>query len=133
MENEYQRFLRLVEYDLNFLLKKFFLHFEQDLLSSNNDTLNSLHKKYGNDGNLTINEFIAMTKSLLNEKYKFGKLAAINELLTGTIPDGWQAALCFNCGKPVIGCMENVTKALRIIISGKSRPLTHTYVGMSCG
>ena len=35
---------------------KFFLHFEQDLLTSNNDTLNSMHRKYRNDGNLTIDE-----------------------------------------------------------------------------
>jgi hypothetical protein len=132
VENEYQRYLRLREYDVSFLLKKFLLHFKQELLTTNNDTIISLREKYGKDRRLTIDECITLISSLINEKYRLGKVSAIHDLIDGIVPEGWQSVLCLNCNKPITGCMDNVTMRSRIRISDNSMPLTHPSLRISC-
>jgi biotin operon repressor len=128
VENEYQRFLRFVEYNIDALQKKFFRYLQQDLLTANNNTINSLVEKFRKDGKLTIDEFITLMKSLLDERYRVGRLSAIGDLINGIIPDGWEAELCLNCNKPVNGAMVNAAKTTRIMVSDRSSsiPLTHS-------
>ena len=57
VESENQRFQRHVENGIDSLQKKFFAHFERDLLSTNNNTIGLLLEKYKNDGKLTVDEF----------------------------------------------------------------------------
>jgi biotin operon repressor len=131
VESEYQRFLRLEEYDIESLQNKFFVHLKQDLQSTNNLTIKSLLEKYKTNGKLTIAEFINLTKWLLDERYRSGKIAAIRGLLNGNLPDGWEAVLCINCKKPLRWCITDA-KGSRIRISDNSTPLTHQTLGMSC-
>ena len=132
VESEYQRFVRLAEYDIDSLQKKFFLEFRQDLLTTSNCTINSLLEKYRKDGKLTIDEFIQLIKSLQNEKYRLGKVSAIDDLVSGNAPDGWVPALCLNCNKPIPGCMVDATKRSTITKTDVPIPWTHSYFGMSC-
>jgi biotin operon repressor len=129
VENEYQRLLRFVESDIVVLQKKFFLYLKQDLLTANNNTINSLVEKFRKDGKLTIAEFITLIKSLLDERYQVGRLSAIRDLINGIIPDGWEADLCLNCNKPVNGVMMDAARTTRIMVSDRSRPLTHSPWG----
>ena len=126
VENEYQRFLRFVESDVVVLQKKFFLYLKQDLLTANNNTINSMIEKFRKDGKLTIAEFITLIKSLLDERYQVGRVSAIGDLINGIMPDGWEAARCLNCNKPVIGAMVDAAKTTRIMVSDPSRPLAHS-------
>jgi biotin operon repressor len=131
VESEYQRFLRLEEYDIEALQNKFFLHFKEALQNTSDFTTKSLLEKYRNNGKLTIAEFINLTKSLLDERYRLGKISAIRGLVNGDLPDGWDAVLCLNCNKPIRWCMKNAN-GLRIRISDNSTPMTHTGVGIRC-
>jgi biotin operon repressor len=131
VESEYQRFLRLEEYDIESLQNKFFVHLKEDLQSTNNLTIKSLLEKYKTNGKLTIAEFINLTKWLLDERYQSGKIAAIRGLVNGNLPDGWEAVLCINCKKPIRWCITDA-KGSRIRISDNSTPLTHQALGMSC-
>ncbi|MFL6391830.1 MAG: hypothetical protein ACJ71E_07255, partial [Nitrososphaeraceae archaeon] len=104
----------------------FFRYLQQDLLTANNNTINSLVEKFRKDGKLTIDEFITLMKSLLDERYRVGRLSAIGDLINGIIPDGWEAELCLNCNKPVNGAMvDAAARTTRIMVSDSSRPLTH--------
>ena len=132
VESEYQRFVRLAEYDIDSLQKKFLLEFRQDLPITSDYTINSFLEKYRKDGKLTIDEFIKFIDSLLNEKYRLGKVSAIDDLLSGTALDGWATALCLNCNKPIPGCMVDATKRSTIMKSDVPIPWTHSYLGMSC-
>jgi biotin operon repressor len=131
VESEYQRFLRLEEYDIGSLQNKFFLHFKEALQSTNNFTIKSFLEKYRTNGKLIIAEFINLTEWLLAERYRLGKISAIRDLVNGDLPDGWEAVPCMNCNKPILGCMTDA-KGLRIRISDNSTPMTHTGVGMRC-
>jgi hypothetical protein len=104
---------------------------KQDLLTANNNTINSLVEKF-KDGKLTIAEFITLIKSLLDERYQVGRLSAIRDLINGIIPDGWEADLCLNCNKPVNGVMMDAARTTRIMVSDRSRPLTHSSWSQSC-
>ena len=53
VESEYQRFLRLEEYDIESLQNKSFLHFKEALQSTNNLTIKSFLEKYRTNGKLT--------------------------------------------------------------------------------
>lgn len=128
VESEYQRFLRLEEYDIESLQNKFFLHFKEDLQSTSDYTIKSFLEKYRTNGRLTIAEFVNLTEWLLAERYRLGKISAIWGLVNGELPDGWEAVLCMNCNKPIGGCMKDA-KGLRIRISDNSTPMTHTGVG----
>jgi biotin operon repressor len=132
VENEYQRFQRLVENDIDSLQKKFVVHFKQDLLSTNNNTISLLLQKYKNDGKLSVDEFINLTKSLLNEKYRSGEATAIHKLINGSVPDGWEAVPCLNCNKPIRGSIVDPSKTSSITLSYNLVPLSHSALGMSC-
>jgi transposase len=126
VENEYQRFSRLTEHDVDALQRKFFLDFNQGLATTNNNTTNLLVEKYNKDGKLTIDEFITLIKLMLNEKYQGGKASLIHNIINGIIPDGWEEEACIRCNKTIIGSIVDPSKKLRITISDNSIPLTHS-------
>jgi biotin operon repressor len=132
VESENQRFQRLIENDIDSLQKKFFAYFDADLLAANNNTINLLLQKYKNNGKLSVDEFINLTRSLLNEKYRSGEATAIHKLINGSVPDGWEAVVCLNCNKPIRGSIVDPAKKLRIMISYKDVPLSHSALGMPC-
>jgi hypothetical protein len=125
VENEYQRFSRLTEHDVDALQRKFFLDFNQGLATTNNNTTNLLVEKYNKDGKLTIDEFITLIKLMLNEKYRAGKDSVINNIINGILPDGWKVETCIRCNKPITGAIMDPTKELRITISDNFNPMTH--------
>jgi biotin operon repressor len=132
VESENQRFQRLVENNIDSLPKKFFAHFERDLLSTNNNTINLLLEKYKNDVKLRVDEFINLTRSLLNEKYRSGEASAIHNLINGNVPDGWEAVACLDCNKPIRGSIVDPAKTMWITLSYKNMPLSHGALGMPC-
>ncbi len=127
VEIEYQRFLRLEnEYDIYTLQTKFFQKFEQQLLGAkNNNAVNSLVEKYRKDGKLVADEFIALINLMQNERFQFGKVSAIEELINNIPPAGWQSGRCINCNGVVSHCIEDPIRKLRITISDTFIPLTH--------
>jgi transposase len=127
VENEYQRFSRLTEHDVDALQRKFFLDFNKGLATTNNNTTKRLVEKYNKEGKLTIDEFITLIKLMLNEKYQVGKDSVIQNITNGILPDGWKAETCINCNKPIAGTIMDPTKKLRITISDSSNPTTHPY------
>ena len=129
VENEYQRFSRFTEHDVDVLQRKFFLDFNQVLATTDNNTTNRLVEKYNKEGKLTIDEFITLIKLMLNEKYQGGKASLIHNIINGIVPDGWEVEACINCNKPIIGSIVDPSKQLRIAISNRSIPSTHS----SCG
>jgi biotin operon repressor len=132
VESENQRFQRLVENDIGSLQKKFFEHFERDLLSTDNNTICLLLEKYKNDGKLSVDEFINLTEALVNEKYRSGEANAIHKLIIGSVPDGWEAVACLNCTKPIRGSIVDPAKTSWIMVAYKNMPLSHSALGMSC-
>jgi biotin operon repressor len=127
VENEYQRFSRLTEHDVDALQRKFFLDFKGlATTNNNNNTTNRLVEKYNKDGKLTIDEFITLIKLMLNEKYQTGKDSVINNIINGILPDGWKVETCINCNKPITGSMMDPTKKLRITTSDSFIPMTHS-------
>jgi hypothetical protein len=127
VENEYQRFSRLTEHDVDALQRKFFVNFNQDLVTANNNTTNRLFEKYNKEGKLTIVEFITLIKLMLNEKYQVGKDSVIHNIENGILLDGWKVDSCMNCNQPIIGSIVDPSNNLRIAISNSSIPLTHSY------
>jgi biotin operon repressor len=123
VENEYQRFLRLVEYDIDTLQRQFFLHFRQDLATANN---NPLVEKYKKHGKLTIDEFITLLNLVFDQKYQVGKVSVIENLINSIPPEGWEAERCLNCNKPVSGSMVDTIRKLRIAISDTRIPIVHS-------
>jgi hypothetical protein len=132
VESENERFQRLVENDIGSLQKKFFAHFENDLLAANNNIIDLLLEKYKNDGKLSVDEFINLTRSLLNEKYRSGEATAIHKLINGCVPDGWEVVSCLNCNEPIKGSIADPAKTLWITVSYKNVPLSHGALGMPC-
>ena len=127
MENEYQRFSRFIEHDVDALLRKFFVDFNQGLTTTNNNnTTNRLFEKYNKEGKLTIDEFITLIKLMLNEKYQAGKASLIHNIINGYVPNGWEVEACIGCNKPITGAIIDPTKKLRITISDSSIPMTHS-------
>jgi len=129
VENEYQRFLRLEnEYDIYTLQTKFFQNFEQELLSAkDNNAVNSLVEKYRKDGKLVADEFIALINLMQNERFQFGKVSAIDDLISNIPPAGWQSGRCINCNGVFNYSMEDPIRKLRITISDTSIPLIHKH------
>ena len=126
VENEYQRFSRLTGDDVAALQRKFFIDFNQDLVTSiNNNTTKPLVEKYNKDGKLTIDEFITLIKLMFNEKYKVWRDSVIHNITNGILPDEWKVETCINCNKPITGAMMHPTKKLRITISDNSNPMIH--------
>jgi hypothetical protein len=125
VENEYQRFLRFTEHDVEILQRRFFLHFRQDLLIANNNTINSLVEKYEKNGKVTIDEFITLITLMLNEKYQGGKASQIHDIINGIPPEGWEEGRCLNCNNTVRGNIIDPTKKLRITVLHSSIPLVH--------
>ena len=127
VENEYQRFSRLTEHDVDALQRKFFVDFNQALATANNNnTTNRLVEKYNKYGKLTIDEFITLIKLMLNEKYRAGKDSVINNIINGILPDAWKVETCIRCNKPITESIMDPTKKLRITISDTFIPLTHS-------
>lgn len=125
VENEYQRFSRITEHDIDALIRKFFLDFNQQLVTANNNTTKPLVEKYNNMGKLTIDEFIILIKSMLNEKYQAGKFSVIYNIKNGIPPDGWEVVRCMNCNKPISGAIVNAKEELGAKIL--NTPCTHLH------
>jgi hypothetical protein len=69
----------------------------------------------------------AIVSRSVDERYRVGRLSAIGDLINGIMPDGWEAELCLNCNKPVNGAMVDAARTTRIMVSDRSRPLTHSH------
>ena len=134
VESESQRFQRLVENDIEFLQRRFFSGFEQDLLilAANNNTISSLVQKYKNDGILSIDDFMNLTRLMMNEKYRTGEASAFYNLINGDLPDGWEAVKCFNCNKPIMGSIAIPARTLTIAVYYDFVPLSHQALHLSC-
>jgi hypothetical protein len=91
-----------------------------------------LLEKYKNDVKLRVDEFINLTRSLLNEKYRSGEASAIHNLINGNVPDGWEAVACLDCNKPIRGSIVDPAKTMWITLSYKNMPLSHGALGMPC-
>ena len=89
-------------------------------------------QKYKNDGKLSVDEFINLTRSLLNEKYRSGEASIIHKLINGNVPHGWEAVSCLNCNKPIPGSIVDPAKTKWISVSYKNVPLSHGALGMHC-
>jgi hypothetical protein len=128
VEMEYQRFLRFQkEYDIYTLQRKFLQNYEQYILqaANNNEAVNSLVQKHRKDGKLDADELISLINSVVDEKYKVGKISAVNDLINSIPPLGWQTARCINCNGAYSGCFENTTNKLRITVTDTSIPVIH--------
>jgi hypothetical protein len=127
VESEYQRFSRFTENDIDVLQRKFFVEFNQELVtSSNNNTIrNSLVEKYNKEGRLVIDEFVTLIRLILNEKYRVGKASIIYNIKNGIPPDGWQVVRCVNCNKPISGVIVDPTTELGQNLLKTSIPWTH--------
>jgi biotin operon repressor len=133
VEFEYQRFLRLEEYDIHYLQRKFFEYFRHDLpAATKNPEVSLLIEKYEKDGKLGIYEFINLIRIMLNESNRLGRLSTIDDLTRGIAPHGWENEKCMNCNGPIRTCMLESSRGLRIIISDNKAVLTHTSFGFLC-
>lgn len=81
---------------------------------------------------MSVDEFINLIRSLLNEKYRSGEASAINNLIKGNVPYGWEAVACLNCNKPIKGSIVDPARTLWITVSYNPMPLTHPTLGMAC-
>jgi DNA-binding CsgD family transcriptional regulator len=124
VENEYQRFSRFTEHDVDALERKFFLNFKQDLVTAKN-IINPLVEKYNKKGMLTIDEFITLIKLMLNEKYQWGKASVIHDIVNGIPPDGWKVVRCMNCNRPISGVIADPTTEMGQNLLKTSIPWTH--------
>ena len=133
VENENQRFQRLVENDINSLISKFFANFEEDLRNANNNsTISLLSQKYTNERRLTVDELMNLIKSLLTEKYRSGEAYAIHNLVKGNVPYGWQSMMCDNCANPIRGAIMDNANTMSITLTYKNIVLSHGALGMPC-
>jgi biotin operon repressor len=124
VENEYQRFSRLTEHDIDALIRKFFLDFNQQIVTANN-AIKPLVEKYSNKGKFTIDEFITLIRLMLNEKYQAGNYSVINNIKNGIPPDGWEVVRCMNCNKSMSGAIVNAKEELGAKIL--NTPWTHLH------
>ena len=105
-------------------LRKFFLDFNQHLVTANN-SIKPLVEKYNNKGNFTIDEFITLIRLMLNEKYPAGNYSVINNIKNGIPPDGWEVVRCINCNKSMSGAIVNAKEELGAKIL--NAPWTHLH------
>jgi hypothetical protein len=127
VESEYQRFSRFTENDIEVLHRKFFVEFNQELVtSSNNGTIRySLVEKYNKEGRLTIEEFVTLIRLMLNEKFQVGRASVIYNMKKGIPPDGWQVVRCMNCNKPITGAIVDLTTEIGTRILNSFGSWTH--------
>ena len=90
-----------------------------------NEAMSSLVQKHRKNGKLNADELISLVNSILDEKFKSGKISAINDLVNNIPPLGWEKGRCMNCYGPLTGCFEDPTNPLRITITDKFLPITH--------
>ena len=93
--------------------------------AKNNNAVNSLVEKYRKDGKLVADEFIALINLMQNERFQFGKVSAIDDLINDIPPAGWQSGRCINCNGVFNHSMEDPIRKLRITISDTLIPLIH--------
>jgi hypothetical protein len=127
VESEYQRFSRFTENDIDVLQRKFFVEFNEELVTSHNDNTirYSLVEKYNKEGRLVIDEFVTLISLILNEKYHAGRASVIYNIKNGIPPDGWQIVRCMNCNKPISGAIVDPTTEIGTRILNALGPWTH--------
>lgn len=76
------------------------VYFKQDL-----DSENPLVEKYNKEGKLTIDEFVALIKSVLDEKFKVGENSVISGMISCIPPKEWVVIKCRVCNKPIHGAI----------------------------
>ena len=102
------------------------------VLAANNNTISSLVQKYKNDGKLSIDDFMNLTRLTLYEKHRTGEASAFYNLMNGDVPDGWEAVTCFNCNKPITGSITNPARTSTIAVYYDFVPLSHQALHLSC-